>query len=222
MVLLGLALNSSLLAAVLEGLSVGPGAARIAAAQLSVVMGLFAGGVLFIGMSWLARVGRFRHAWAAHGAVLRDIARLHGAQVQQLPGVGVGFMAEVRGLRLEVVLDPDRHGGTWVRSMCSAQQSLEVWPLGMGPVSPAPGWEQFGDGRSWEMWAPVMLDSQVPLISPDLRETLDLLFGAGGASRMRHDSGGIEVELPHARDVDPQGRVQLGIDGVVALARCNH
>ncbi len=220
--LLSIALNSGLIVAVLEGMGVGPKAARMAGAQLSVVLGMFGAGALLIGLSWLARVGRLRHAWAAHGSLLRDVARPHGAQIQQLPGVGVGFSAEVRGLRLEVILNPDRRGATWVRSQCPAQHPLEIWPLGMSPGTPAPGWERMSAGRSWELWAPVMMDGAEPGITDSLRDALDALFGAGAASRVRHDSGGIEVELPHTRGLDPRVRVPLGIDSVVALARCNH
>jgi hypothetical protein len=220
--LLATALNPSIMVGLLDGLGVVPRAARLAGAQLSVVVGFVGGGMLLIGLSTLARAGRLSQAWAAHAQALQQVAQPMGARLQTVEGVGVGFATEVRGLRLEVVLDPDRRGGLWVRAQCAAQQVLEIWPLGMPPESPAGGWRQVEAGRSWELWAPVMLDGAGPVLSAGLRDALDAVFTSGGASRLRHDAGGIEVELPHARELDPQDRVPLAIDAVVALARCNH
>ena len=89
------ALNTGVLAGLLEGLGVDPKAARIAGAKLSVVVGLFGGGALLIGLSWLARAGRLRHSWAQHEALLREIARPMGGQVRFIGDDSLGFSAEV-------------------------------------------------------------------------------------------------------------------------------
>ena len=221
-VMLGVALNPSMIVAVLKGLAVEPDAARLAGAQLSVLIGMTGGGGLLIGITLLARATRLRQGWAEHAAHLERVAHPMGGRVQQVPGVGVGFVAEIHGLRLEVVLEPEQNGAIWVRAHCPAQAPLTVWPLGMAPKTPSEGWLKVADGRSWEGWAPVMIPGAEPMFGDALRGALDALFGEGGAARMRHDSGGIEVELPRAMDSDFERRIQSAVDAVVAMARYNH
>jgi len=220
--LLLFALEPGSLSVLFRGLGVDPQAARLATAQFSVMMALTGAGVLVIGLTWWARVGRMRASWLAHSELLQQIAGPLDASVQILIPSGVGFSAEVDGLRLEVVLEPQRHGATYVRARCSAEIPLDIVPLGMGPASPPFGWGRVADGDTWEMWALQMMDDSGPRVTSSLRGALDALFGAGGARRMRHDSGGIEVQLPHASDLDVRDRLPMGIDGVVALARANH
>lgn len=221
-IMMAAALDTGLLAGVLHGLGVGEGAARIAGAKLSVVVGLFGGGTLLIGLSWLARVGRIRHAWSQHADLMAEIARPMGGQIQHFEDQGLGFWAEARGLRFQVVLEPTGAGALRVLAHCPPQQSVEVWPLGMGPVAPDHGWQRVADGRSWELWAQVFLEGGGPAVGPGLEDALEGVFGAGGASRVRHDATGIRVEMSHEPGMDPRNRVPLAVEAAIALARANH
>jgi hypothetical protein len=216
------ALDTGFIAGLLQGLGVDAGAARIAGAKLSVVVGLFGGGTLLIGLSWLARASRIRHAWSLHAELMAEIAEPMGGRIQHFEGQGLGFWAEVRGLRLQVYLEPTGEGALSVLAHCPPQQAIQVWPLGMGPANPGPQWRRIAEGSSWELWAQVVLDGAEPGVDPVLSDALDGAFGAGGASQVRHDVDGIHVQMSYLPGLDPRNRVPLAVEAAIALARFNH
>ena len=118
------ALEPGLIAALLKGVGVGEGAARIAGAKLSIVVGFFGGGCLLIGLSWLARAGRLRHALAEHMVLLGELARPFGAQPVVVDDQTLGFSAEHQGLRFEVLVTPFDGGGLRLTARCPPQQVL--------------------------------------------------------------------------------------------------
>lgn len=213
------ALDTGALGKILFALGVEPAAARIAGARLSVVVGLLGGGLLLLGMSWLARAGRIRRAWTAHELLMRDLARTLGGRLHH--GDDLALSAEVHGLRVRVSLEPTGVGTLCVQAHCAPRRPCHIWPKGLEPEGMGEGWVHAAAGQNWVAWvqasgAPPFLE-----IGPVLGRALTCVFGAGAASCVRHEASGITVEMVHEPGLDPRVRVPLAIDAVVALAGIN-
>ena len=214
------ALEPGLIAAMLKGVGVGDGAARIAGAKLSIVVGFFGGGCLLIGLSWLARTGRLRHAMREHMKLLEELAWPLGAHPVVIDEQTLGFSAEHQGLMFQVLVMPFDGAGLRLIARCPPQQVLEAWPLGLGPAQVQEGWQRMAEGSTWEIWAQVFVGEV--RVEPALAAALDSAFGAGGVTYVRHDASGIEIDLAFERGLDPRQRLPIAIDAALALARANH
>ena len=192
-------------------------AARLAGSRLGVLGAMVGAGLMFIGLSAWARASRIRSTGIRFATALDRIANPHGAHSVLVPGAGVGFAADIDGLRMEVVVEPERHGRVFVRARCQARMPCVVWPRGMDDENSR--YKRVATGTAWEAWS--LSQRGEPLSWASVDAVLSRAFGPGAAHEIRHDAGGIEVSMSNAPSTDLEGRILVGIDAASALARLN-
>ena len=213
LLLLAAALNPPALGEVLSLVGMDFRTARLAGSRLAVVMALSGAGLLLLGITSIARSSRIRKTADATAEVLLLLPGASGAQSHVLDGVGAVMTADVDGLRIEVVVEPERGGNAWLRARCPAGQVLSIWPRGLsgaGDGGPA------ASGRAWECMSPERLAG----IS-DLDDALNRLFEEGEASQLEHTRLGIEVRMSNAPASTLLGRLSLAVSVASGLARIN-
>ena len=217
-ILLSVAFDPLIVGAALELLGMTPSASRLAGSRLAVMAALIGTGILFFGLAGWARASRIQSICEAHALVLDHLGRDYGARSQVVPGVGAACVADVDGLRMEIVVEPESHGRAWVRARCYPARSLRVCPRGLGPEGSAEDFVTVSEGYSWEAWGIPGVDG------PSLdaaAASLGRVFGVGGASHIQHDGGGIELSMPNAPAEELLARLRVAIDAVSILARTN-
>jgi hypothetical protein len=149
---------------------------------------------------------------------LDHLGRNYGARSQVVPGVGAACVADVDGLRMEIVVEPESHGRAWVRARCFPARSLRVCPKGLEPEGAGDNLITVSQGYSWEAWGRPGIDGP-PLDAA--AHSLGRAFGVGGATHIQHDGGGIELAMPNAPADELLARLRVAIDAVSSLARTN-
>ena len=215
-VLLSVAFNAGLFSSLLNVVGVEDRVARIAGSRLSVMSALIGAGLLMIAISSWARHSRMLAVSTAHANALKQFAQEHVGRVEVLPGLGAGFSGEVAGLRVEVVVEPTNGGQAWVRAMCPASRTIQIWPRGLAPEDIESGGFRVSLGPSWEAWS----DVEGSLHSETMQPIEDAFFKAG-VSEILHNRSGIEIALSNAPGDSLIQRITYGLAVATSLSRAN-
>ncbi len=210
---LGMALNPSALGELLSLVGMDVRTARLAGSRLAVVSALSGAGLLLLGITSFARSSRIRKTAEATAEALLLLPAASGARAHVLDGVGAVMTADVDGLRIEVVVEPERGGIAWLRSRCPAGQVLSIWPRGLADAGDG---DPAASGRAWEC----VSSGRLTGIS-DLDDALNRLFEEGEASQVEHTRRGIEVRMSNAPASTLLGRLSLAVSVASGLARIN-
>ena len=151
-----------------------------------------------------------------HVGMLDWLVQEHAGHVEIVPGVGAGFVGEIAGLRVDIIIEPIRGGQVWIRALCPAARTIHIWPRGLAPDDPGSQGYRIAVGPSWEAWSP-----SDEAIYGDVVHSIEAAFSKGGVSEIRHNRHGIELSLPNAPGTDLMERISAGMSAATALSRVN-
>ena len=218
-----------LVAAVLLLLSVSPGALELllgswlrGSKDLDLASRIFLGigaVLVIISLVWVLRIGRMDTWRRVLLGELSQVAERVGGRVEEVSG-GLRCWADgglLGLLRLDLTLERPALLRLTLGSP-GASPLLVLRPaLGRLPTE----WEPAAQGQGWELRAAPGTQGRRIADEPALEAALDRLFSAHGARLVRHDHGGVEVELELQTGRELEGAVEAAFAAAARLAHLN-